>query len=76
MEHRDRLTWFGFEHLQALMAADGGSVVVVESQETTSDVVRNVTEVLTLLCARLFGLGSASRRAAKVVAVASGTGPR
>ena len=47
VEHRDRLTRFGFEHLQASMAACGRGIVVLESEETTSDLVRDVTEVLT-----------------------------
>jgi putative resolvase len=73
VEHRDRLTRFGFEHLQAALAAGGRSLVVLESQETTSDLVREVTEVLTLLCARVSGQRSAARRAAEAVAVAIGT---
>lgn len=76
VEHRDRLTRFGFEHLQASMAACGRSIVVLKSQETTSDVVGDVTEVLTSLCARLYGQRSAARRAAQAVAVATGTEPR
>jgi putative resolvase len=75
VEHRDRLTRFGFEHLQASMAACGRRIVVLESQETTSDLVRDVTEVLTSLCARLYGQRSPARRAAKAVAVATATEP-
>jgi len=71
VEHRDRLTRFGFEHL----AACGRRIVVLEDSETTSDLVRDVTEVLTSLCARLYGQRSASRRAAKAVAVATGDEP-
>ena len=76
VEHRDRLTRFGFEHLQASMAACGRSIVVLEPEETTSDLVRDVTEVLTWLCARVYGQRSAAGRAAKAVAVATGTEPR
>jgi len=75
VEHRDRLTRFGFEHLAASMAACGRRIVVLEESETTSDLVRDVTEVLTSLCARLYGQRSASRRAAKAVAVAVGEQP-
>jgi putative resolvase len=72
VEHRDRLTGFGFEHLAASMAACGRRIVVLEESETAGDLVRDVTEVLTSLCARLYGRRSASRRAAKAVAVATG----
>ena len=70
VEHRDRLTRFGFEHLCASLAAGGRRVVVLDEAETIDDLVRDVTEVLTSLCARLYGRRSAARRAAKAVAVA------
>jgi putative resolvase len=44
----------------------------LDEAETTDDLVRDVTEVLTSLCARLYGRRSASRRAARAVAVAAG----
>jgi putative resolvase len=71
VEHRDRLTRFGFEHLAASLAATGRQVVVLDEAETDDDLVRDVTEVLTSLCARLYGRRSAARRAAKAVAVAT-----
>jgi putative resolvase len=73
VEHRDRLTRFGFEHLAASLAACGRRIVVLQEAETGDDLVRDVTEVLTSLCARLYGHRSASRRAAKAVAVATGS---
>jgi putative resolvase len=75
VEHRDRLTRFGFEHLAASLAASGRRIVVLDETETTDDLVRDVTEVLTSLCARLYGRRSASRRAAKAVEVATGGEP-
>ena len=69
VEHRERLTRFGFGHLAASMSACGRRIVVLEATETSDGLVRDVTEVLTSLCAR--GRGSASRRAAKAVAVAT-----
>ncbi|HEX6683584.1 MAG TPA: IS607 family transposase [Candidatus Limnocylindrales bacterium] len=74
VEHRDRLTCFGFEHLQASLGACGRQIVVLDEAETTDDLVRDVTEVLTSLCARLYGRRSASGRAAKAVAVATSAG--
>jgi len=72
VEQRDRLTRFGFEHLAASLAACGRRIVLLQEAETGDDLVRDVTEVLTSLCARLYGRRSASRRAAKAVAVATG----
>jgi putative resolvase len=75
VEHRDRLTRFGFEHLQASLAACGRRIVVLDDAETADDLVRDVTEVLTSLCARLYGRRLASRRAAKAVAVVTASEP-
>ena len=75
VEHRDRLTRFGFEHLAASLAASGRRIVVLDETETTDDLVRDVTEVLTSLCARLYGRRSASRRVALAVEVATGGEP-
>ncbi len=75
VEHRDRLTRFGFDHLAASLASSGRRIVVLDETETVDDLVRDVTEVLTVLCARLYGRRSASRRAAEAVAVATGGEP-
>jgi putative resolvase len=70
-EHRDRFTGFGFEYLAASMSVCGRRIVVLDATGTGDGVVRDVTEVLTSLCARRYGRRSASRRAAKAVAVAT-----
>ncbi|GAA3238356.1 hypothetical protein GCM10020216_062270 [Nonomuraea helvata] len=72
LEHRDRLAHFGVEHLQAALAATGRRLVVLNSDESTDDLVRDVTEVLTCLCARLYGRRSARRRAELAVSAATG----
>ena len=41
VEHRDRLTRFGFEHLAASLAAAGRRIVVLDETETTDDLVRD-----------------------------------
>jgi putative resolvase len=53
VEHRDRLARFGVEHLEAALSAQGRRIVVVDGGEVEDDLVGDVTEVLTGLCARL-----------------------
>jgi putative resolvase len=74
VEHRDRLARFGVEHLQAALSATGRQLVILDPEETTSDLVRDITEVLTSMCARLYGQRAAKNRAARAVAVATGEG--
>ncbi|MEV0629602.1 IS607 family transposase [Nonomuraea wenchangensis] len=63
VEHRDRLARFGLEHLSAALEASGRRIVVIDDAEVEDDLVRDMTEVLTSFCARLYGRRSASRRA-------------
>lgn len=72
VEHRDRIAPFGVEHLEAALSATGRRLVVLDPAESAEDLVRDITEVLTSMCARLYGRGSASNRAARAVAVATG----
>ena len=64
VEHRDRLARFGVEYLEASLSAAGRTLLVVEDGELEDDLVRDMTEVLTSFCARLYDRRSAKRRAA------------
>jgi len=69
VEHRDRLARFGTEHLDAALAADGRRIVV-DDGETTDDLVRDMIEVLTSMCARLYGRRGARNRAMRALTAA------
>lgn len=71
-EHRDRPARFGVEHLDAVLSAAGRRLVVLDPAEATGDLVRDITEVLTSMCARLYGRRVARNRAAR----AGGCGDR
>ncbi len=67
VEHRDRLARLGVEYLEAALAAHGRTVVVLDDAELPEDLARDLTEVLTSMCARRYGRRCASRRAAAAV---------
>lgn len=67
VEHRDRLARFGVEHLEAALSAQGRKVIVADQGETTDDLVRDMIEVLTSMCARLYGRRGARNRAMRAV---------
>ena len=69
-EHRERLCRFGFEYLEAALAGRGARIVVKDQGGVEDDLVRDVTEVMTSLCARLYGRRSAKRRAERALAAA------
>ena len=75
VEHRERLCRFGFEYIEAGLSARGCRILVVDDGdvddgEVEDDLVRDATEVMTSLCARLYGKRSARRRAERAVAAA------
>ena len=70
VEHRERLSRFGFEYLEAALAGRGARILVMDEAELEDDLVRDVTEVMTSLCARLYGRRSARRRAERALAAA------
>lgn len=70
VEHRDRLTRFGFEYIEVLLKSSGRSILVLEKkeiEEDKDDLVRDMIEILTSFCARLYGKRSAENRAKKAV---------
>ncbi|WP_369243691.1 IS607 family transposase [Streptomyces sp. R41] len=71
IEHRDRLAPFGVEHLEAALSASGRRLVVLDPAETADDLVRDITEVLTSMCARLYGRRAARNRAVRAIAAAT-----
>ena len=69
VEHRDRLASFGVGMVEAMLRARGGSLVVIDNEEVDDDLVRDMTEILTCFCARLYGRRSAASRARRAVSV-------
>lgn len=70
VEHRERLARFGVEYVEAALRAQGRRLVVIEEREVDDDLVGDITEVLTSMCARLYGRRSARRRAERALEAA------
>jgi predicted site-specific integrase-resolvase len=68
VEHRDRFARFGAGYVEAALAANGRRLLVVDPAEVDDDLVRDMTEILTSLCARLYGKRAGANRAARAVA--------
>ncbi len=63
VEHCDRLARFGIEAVKAALAAQGRRIMVVDPADTAGDLMRDMIEVLTSLCARRYGRRGARHRA-------------
>ena len=71
VEHRDRLMRFGSEYVEALLAAHGQQLLVVDPVEMSDDLVQDMIEVLTPFCARLYGRRAAKNRAKRALEAAA-----
>ena len=67
VEHTDRLARFGVENVEAALSAQGRRIMVADPGEVDDDLVRDMTEVLTSFCARLYGRRGARNRAEKAL---------
>ena len=67
VEHRDRLARMNFELVENALKAQGRRVIVVDDTELDDDLVRDMTEVLTSFCARLYGRRAAKHKAQRAL---------
>ncbi|MFD0508271.1 IS607 family transposase [Streptomyces chiangmaiensis] len=70
VEHKDRLGRMNIELIEAALSASGRRLVVLDDGEVEDDLVRDMVEVLTSFCARLYGRRSAKNRARKALEAA------
>ena len=74
VEHKDRLGRMNVELVEAALAATGRRLVVLDEGEAEDDLVRDMVEVLTSFCARLYGRRGAKNRARKALEAAAADG--
>lgn len=67
VEHRGRLGWMKTQLVESALAGHGRRLVVLDDGEVNDDLVTDMVEVLTSLCARLYRRRSARNRASKAL---------
>jgi predicted site-specific integrase-resolvase len=73
VEHRDRLTRFGFHYLQALLEAHGRHVEVVNLAENDKeDLIADLVAMVSAFTARLYGQRRAKRKTERIAAEVRG----
>jgi predicted site-specific integrase-resolvase len=75
VEHRDRLARFGVEYIEAALAAQGRTILVINEGEQKLDIVQDFVDVVTSMCARIYGRRASSNRAKAAIAAAESVGP-
>ena len=66
IEHRDRLTRFGFNYIEQLMQMQGRRLEVIFPSDTDNDLVDDFIAVITSMASRISGRRTSKRRAEKI----------
>jgi len=69
VEHRDRLTRFGFNYIRNLMDGQGRKVIVINETEDKEDLIQDFVSVITSMCARIYGKRRSKRKTEKMIEV-------
>lgn len=67
VEHKDRLTRFGFNMLKASLSCQGKNIEVINETEFKEDIVQDFVDIVTSMCARIYGKRSAKNKAKKAL---------
>lgn len=62
IEHKDRLTRFGFNYIEMLCEEQGKTITIINQNENKNDLIQDFVSVITSFCARIYG----NRRSNKI----------
>ena len=62
VEHRDRLTRFGFNYIEQVLATQSRAIVAINASDTKDELVDDFVAVITSMAARIYGRRSAKAR--------------
>ena len=68
VEHRDRLTWFGFHYLETLLQAQQCVIEVINNvNEDKKELMEDLIAIITGFCIRYYGLRRAKRKTEQII---------
>lgn len=69
VEHKDRLTRFGFNYIEQLLAMQGRQIEVINLAENgKEDLIQDFVSIVTSFCARLYGQRRSRRKTERIIA--------
>jgi putative resolvase len=67
IEHKDRMTRFGFNYLENLMTKLGWQIIVINrDKEDETDLMKDMISIITSFCCRLYGLRRGQNKAKEI----------
>lgn len=77
VEHKDRLTRFGFNYIEQLLTMQGRRVEVINLTENgKEDLVQDFVSIITSFCARLYGQRRSKRETERLIAELTQDAPK
>jgi predicted site-specific integrase-resolvase len=67
VEHKDRLTRFGFRYLEWLASSQDRRIEVINAAEDNDDLMEDLVSVITSFCARIYGRRRSRRRTEQII---------
>ncbi len=68
VEHKDRLTRFGFNYLQILLKNQGCKIIVInEAENDKDDLLQDLVSIITSFCARIYGMRRCKRKTETII---------
>jgi resolvase-like protein len=68
VEHKDRLTRFGFNYLEAFMKSDKKEIEVINDvSNNKEDLIQDFVSIITSFCARIYGQRRSRRKTEKII---------
>jgi len=70
IEHKDRLTRFGFNYLETLLFRLGTEIIVINrDREDETDLIKDFISIITSYCCRLYGMRRCETKKEKILEV-------
>jgi putative resolvase len=70
IEHKDRLTRFGFNYLETLLSRLGTEIIVINrDKEDETDLIKDFISIITSYCCRLYGMRRCKTKKEKILEV-------
>ena len=68
VEHKDRLTRFGFKYIETLMELQGRKIEVINNlDDDKDDLIQDFVSIITSFCARIYGQRRSKRSTEKLI---------
>jgi len=67
VEHKDRLTRFGYNYIELLFEEQNREIEIVNQAEEKDDLMNDLISIITSFCARIYGQRRSKRKTEKII---------